>query len=118
MRPPDLNHFSTAGEAIISFSLLFSFGKIVMLGVTLTPLPPQAKKLVMPLRIRHNQKHKLKDDVFTPDVPDVRQPPLAAGELIANFSGQERLALYEYTLQNTASVAPPPELSMMVCILP
>ncbi|XP_042855962.1 DNA ligase 1-like isoform X1 [Penaeus japonicus] len=48
-----------------------------------------------------------------PDLPDVRQPPLAAGELIANFSGQERLALYEYTLQNTASVAPPPELSMM-----
>ncbi|XP_063610806.1 zinc finger CCCH domain-containing protein 13-like isoform X1 [Penaeus indicus] len=48
-----------------------------------------------------------------PDAPDLRQPPLAAGELIANFSRQERLALYEYTLQNAAGVAPPPELSMM-----
>ncbi|XP_037785958.1 U11/U12 small nuclear ribonucleoprotein 48 kDa protein-like [Penaeus monodon] len=48
-----------------------------------------------------------------PDAPDLRQPPLAAGELIANFSRQERLALYEYTLQNAAGMAPPPELSMM-----
>lgn len=48
-----------------------------------------------------------------PDAPDQRQPPLAAGELIANFSRQERVALYEYTLQNAAGVAPPPELSMM-----
>lgn len=55
--------------------------------------------------------------MFIPDAPDQRQPPLAAGELIANFSRQERLALYEYTLKNAAGVAPPPELSMMVCIL-
>ncbi|XP_064109539.1 U11/U12 small nuclear ribonucleoprotein 48 kDa protein-like isoform X2 [Macrobrachium nipponense] len=42
--------------------------------------------------------------------PDCRTPPKSAGELVANFSKEERLALYEYTLKHAASVAKPPEL--------
>lgn len=42
--------------------------------------------------------------------PDCRTPPKSAGELVANFSKEERLALYEYTLKHAAPVVKPPEL--------
>ncbi|XP_068202332.1 U11/U12 small nuclear ribonucleoprotein 48 kDa protein-like isoform X2 [Palaemon carinicauda] len=42
--------------------------------------------------------------------PDCRTPPKSAGELVANFSKEERLALHEYTLSHAVAVAKPPEL--------
>ncbi|KAG7176007.1 U11/U12 small nuclear ribonucleoprotein 48 kDa protein-like [Homarus americanus] len=45
--------------------------------------------------------------------PDTRQPPSCAGELTACFSKEERLAMYEYTLQSAARVATPPEILPM-----
>lgn len=43
-------------------------------------------------------------------LPDLRPPPTSAGELTANFTREERLTLYEYTLKNAAPVAVPSEL--------
>lgn len=48
--------------------------------------------------------------------PDTRRPPTSAGELTANFTSEERLAMYEYTLQNAAGVATPQEILPLVCI--
>lgn len=50
--------------------------------------------------------------------PDTRQSPASAGELTANFSREERLAMYEYTLQNTAAVATPPEILPLETFIP
>ncbi|KAK7065157.1 hypothetical protein SK128_013228 [Halocaridina rubra] len=41
---------------------------------------------------------------------DSRQTPSSAGEMTVNFSKEERLALYEYSVKHAPSVAKPPEL--------
>lgn len=45
--------------------------------------------------------------------PDTRRPPTSAGELTTNFTREERLAMYEHTIQNAAGVATPHELISM-----
>nr|XP_045581076.1 uncharacterized protein LOC123744894 isoform X2 [Procambarus clarkii] len=57
-------------------------------------------------------------NIVTIGYEDTRQPPSSAGELMVNFSREERLAMYEYSLQNASSVAVPPEILPLETLAP
>lgn len=47
----------------------------------------------------------------------VPPPPASAGELVAHFTREERLAMYEFTLLHTQAPPAPPELLSVVSLL-